>query len=247
MDYSVLIVDDEIELAESTAEYLTLMGIPSKCVFTSKDALAFFKKDTTKLILLDINLGDSSDKDYMSGFEVCKILRRDYDIPILFISARSSDDDMVIALNIGGDDYITKPYSLSVLHAKVKAVLKRYEYSVQAAGNAKKESENDDINDEKVEFGDVIVDMSAGMVKRSGEYVNLTAMEYKLLTYLVTNHDRVISKQEIFDEVWDDSFVSDGTLNVHVRHLREKLEVDSNNPEYIKTLRGQGLLFKLTK
>ena len=245
MDYSVLIVDDEIELAESTAEYLTLMGIPSKCVFTAKDALAFFKKDKAKLILLDINLGNSSDKDYMSGFEVCRILRNDYDIPILFISARSSDDDMVVALNIGGDDYITKPYSLSVLHAKVKAVLKRYESSVQAAGNVNKET--DEKNDDKVEFGDVIVDMSAGMVKRSGEYVNLTAMEYKLLTYLVTNHDRVISKQEIFDEVWDDSFVSDGTLNVHVRHLREKLEVDSNNPEYIKTLRGQGLLFKLTK
>lgn len=244
MDYSVLIVDDEIELAESTAEYLTLMGIPSKCVFTAKDALAFFKKDKAKLILLDINLGNSSDKDYMSGFEVCRILRNDYDIPILFISARSSDDDMVVALNIGGDDYITKPYSLSVLHAKVKAVLKRYESSVQAAGNVNKESENK-AGENKVEFGDVVIDLTAGMVKRAEEYVSLTAIEYKLLAYLVCNHDKVISKQEIFDNVWDDSFVSDGTLNVHLRHLREKLEEDPNNPVYIKTIRGQGLLFKL--
>ena len=127
MDYSVLIVDDETELAESTAEYFNMFDVPSKCVFNAKDALEFFEENTVKLILLDINL---EDKDGISGFDLCKKIRETLDVPILFISARSSDDDMVIALNIGGDDYITKPYSLSVLYAKVKAVLKRYEKTI---------------------------------------------------------------------------------------------------------------------
>ena len=127
MNYSVLIVDDETELAESTAEYFNMFDVPSKCVFTADEAVRFFEDNTAKLILLDINL---SEKGGMSGFDLCKKIRETLDVPILFISARSSDDDMVIALNIGGDDYITKPYSLSVLFAKVKAVLKRYDKTV---------------------------------------------------------------------------------------------------------------------
>ena len=229
MDVSVLIVDDEVELAESTAEYFNMFDIPSKCVFTAVEALEFVRNNKVKLILLDINL---SEKDGMSGFDLCKKFRESLDVPILFISARSSDDDMVIALNIGGDDYITKPYSLSVLCAKVKAVLKRYEKSMVVETS------------ETYSFGNVEIDMGAALVRKNGEIVNLTAMEYKLLVYLVKNKNRVIPKSEIFDNVWDDSFVSDGTLNVHLRHLREKLEEDANNPAYIKTVRGMGIMFK---
>ncbi len=232
MDYSVLIIDDEVELADSTAEYLNMFDIKSVAVYTADAALEFFKKNTTKLILLDINLGNSS------GFELCKKLRADYDIPILFISARSSDDDMVIALNIGGDDYITKPYSLNVLYAKVKVVLKRYEKMGQQlpAGNKSKSNEN------IYTIGDVEIDTEAGLVRKNGELVELTAMEYKLLTYLLENHDKIMSKKKIFDNVWEDSFVSDGTLNVHLRHLREKIEDDPNDPKIIKTVRGLGLI-----
>ena len=229
MDYSVLIVDDEVELAESTAEYFNMFDVSAKCVFTAIDAIEFFKTNTAKLILLDINL---EGKDGISGFELCKKFRETMDVPILFISARSSDDDMVIALNIGGDDYITKPYSLSVLFAKVKAVLKRYERSVPAEEHV------------VYEFSNVKIDMDASTVYKDGELVNLTAMEYRLLLYLVKNKNRVIPKNEIFDNVWDDCFVSDGTLNVHIRHLREKLEEDSNNPKFIKTVRGLGIMFK---
>lgn len=235
MDYSVLIVDDETELAESTAEYFNMFDVPSKCVFSADDALAFFEENTTKLILLDINL---SEKGGMSGFDLCKKIRETLDVPILFISARSSDDDMVIALNIGGDDYITKPYSLSVLYAKVKAVLKRY--SGTPAADKKDVSGKNNI----ICFGQIEMDMDSFTVKRQGEYVSLTAMEYKLLYYLVTNKNKVVPKNEIFDNVWEDSFVSDGTLNVHIRHLREKLEEDPNNPTYIKTVRGMGIMFK---
>ena len=198
MRYSVLIIDDEKELAESTSEYFNMMGISSKYVLTSQDALDFFKDNEAGVILLDIS---------------------------------SSDDDMVVALNIGGGDYITKPYSLNVLFAKVKAVLNRYE------GSGKKTTEG-------MIFGDLRIDQDAGIVYKDGNEVTLTAMEYKLLIYLVNNRNKVIGKEEIFSNVWDDSFVSDGTLNVHIRHLREKLEDDPNVPAYIKTARGRGYLFK---
>ena len=225
MRYRVLIIDDEKELAESTAEYFDMMGLTSKCVFSSAEALEFFKENEAGVILLDINLGDSS------GFNLCKTLRETIDSPILFISARSSDDDMVVALNIGGDDYITKPYSLNVLFAKVKAVLNRYESTGKKSGDC-------------LVFGNLKIDTGAGIVYRKGEEVILTAMEYKLLAYLAANRNKVIGKEEIFRNVWEDSFVSDGTLNVHIRHLREKLENDPNDPEFIKTARGRGYLFK---
>lgn len=225
MRYSVLIIDDEKELAESTSEYFNMMGISSKFVLSSSEALDFFKENEAGVILLDINLGDAS------GFSLCKTLRETIDSPILFISARSSDDDMVVALNIGGDDYITKPYSLNVLFAKVKAVLNRYESTEKKTGDV-------------LVFGDIKIDIGSGIVCKGGKEVTLTAMEYKLLTYLANNRNKVIDKEEIFNNVWDDSFVSDGTLNVHIRHLREKLENDPNEPVYIKTARGRGYLFK---
>ena len=225
MRYSVLIIDDEKELAESTAEYFEMMGLPSRCAFTSEEALEFFRENEAGVILLDINLGDSS------GFSLCKKLREKIDSPILFISARSSDDDMVVALNIGGDDYITKPYSLNVLFAKVKVVLNRYESSGKKTGNC-------------LVFGDLKIDTGAGIVYKKGQEVILTAMEYKLLAYLAANRNKVIEKDEIFNNVWEDNFVTDGTLNVHIGHLREKLEDDPNDPVFIKTARGRGYLFK---
>lgn len=225
MRYSVLIIDDEKELAESTAEYFEMMGLPSRCAFTSEEALEFFRENEAGVILLDINLGDSS------GFSLCKKLREKIDSPILFISARSSDDDMVVALNIGGDDYITKPYSLNVLFAKVKVVLNRYESSGKKTGNC-------------LVFGDLKIDTGSGIVYKKGQEVILTAMEYKLLAYLAANRNKVIEKDEIFNNVWEDNFVTDGTLNVHIRHLREKLEDDPNDPVFIKTARGRGYLFK---
>lgn len=239
MDYSVLIIDDEVELADSTAEYFNMFDIKSCAVYTAQAALDFFRTNTTRLILLDINLGNSS------GFELCKRLRKDFDIPILFISARSSDDDMVIALNIGGDDYITKPYSLNVLYAKVKVVLRRYEQNALGTGNNGNVSakENESAHSGKIyQIGNLEIDADAGLVRKNKEIVELTALEYRLLIFLLENHNKVMSKQRIFDNVWEDSFVSDGTLNVHLRHLREKIEEDPNNPKIIKTIRGMGIM-----
>lgn len=222
MTYDCLIIDDEKLLADSTAEYFNLFGVKTAVAYSVSDCRDFFGRNTAELILLDINLGDGS------GFELCKELRETTEIPILFISARTSDDDQIIALSIGGDDYIPKPYSLSVLLAKVKAVLKR-------CGKREGASYAD---------GWLAVDLDARQVLVNGTPVRLTALEFKLLAYLIRNEGRMIPKQELFEKVWEDRFTGDGTLNVHIRKLREAIEREPGSPEYILTVWGEGYRFQ---
>ena len=217
MTYDCLIVDDEPDLASGTCEYFNLFGVSACYALDADTALSFFRENTASLILLDINLGQSS------GFNLCKTIRETIDVPILFISARTSHEDMLLALHIGGDDYIQKPFTLSVLLAKVKAVLKRY-------GAQKAESR-------------LRVDPVTGRITLDGAALQLKHMEYKLLKYLWNNKGRVIDKGELFAEVWGGGFVGDGTLNVHIRRLREKVEVDPNAPLLIKTVWGVGYVY----
>ncbi len=221
MNYECLIVDDEKELAESTCDYLNLFDV--KCTYTLsyEGCLDFIKENTTQLILLDINLKNKS------GFELCKELRKTIEVPILFISARNSDDDVLLGLSIGGDDYIAKPYSLSVLLAKVRVVLKRQQNS----------------GSHSLEKGIYIDCMTRKLYKERLE-IPLKGMEYKLLSYLMENKGKIITKGELFLHVWEDSFVGDGTLNVHIRHLREKIEDDPNHPLHIKTIWGRGYSYE---
>ena len=228
MHYSVLIIDDEKELSEYTAKYFNMSGVSAQYALDATSALEFMKDNTCSLILLDINLGDES------GFELCQKIRQTTDIPIFFISARSAEDDMLLALSIGGDDYICKPYSLSVLLAKVKAELKRYESS------HKPDEHSEDSHIAKL--GDAVIDLKKATITKNGAEKPLKAMEYKILVYLLRNRDRVIRKEEIFEKIWDTSFVGDVTLNVHIRHLREKIEDDAGAPRYIKTIWGVGFM-----
>ncbi len=221
MIYDCLIIDDEKLLADSTAEYFNLFGVKTALAYSVSDCREFFRKNTAELLLLDINLGDGS------GFELCKELRETIEIPILFISARTSDDDQIIALSIGGDDYIQKPYSLSVLLAKVKAVLKRYG--------------NKDLA--KYADGRLTVDLNTRQVFVDKAAVKLTSLEFKLLAYLIRNEGRMIPKQELFEKVWEDKFAGDGTLNVHIRKIREAIKREPGNPEYIITVWGDGYKF----
>jgi len=223
MNYDCLIVDDETVLAETTSEYFNMFEVTSAYVTSADACVQFLQENETSLILLDINLGDTS------GFDLCKRLRQTTQIPILFISARSSDDDILIALNIGGDDYIHKPYALSILLAKVKAVLKRY-------GN--------NSPTEFLEFGQVKIDCMLCRVRVNGVDIKLKTLEYKLLCYLAKNKNRMATKEELFHNVWGDSLTGDGTLNVHIRHLREKIEVNPNEPQYIKTIWGTGYVLE---
>lgn len=221
MKYDCLIVDDEEVLASSTRDYFNLFGINTMAIYSYKECIEFFKDNSAELILLDINLKDGS------GFELCKYLREKINIPILFISARNTDDDKIIALTIGGDDYIEKPYSLGVLLAKVKAVLKRFK---------KDDSLIYDDNNLKIDHINHKVYVKDNEIK-------LTSLEYKLLCYLVSNSNRLVTKDELFLNVWNDKFVSDGTLNVHIRKIRELIEDDPNNPNYIATVWKEGYRF----
>ncbi len=223
MQYDCLIIDDEKMLADSTAEYFNLFEVKTAAVYSAEECRRFLQTHTAQLLLLDINLGDGS------GFVLCKDLRRTTNIPILFISARSSDEDKITALNIGGDDYVQKPYSLAVLLAKVKAVLKRYGDSCRKDG----------YTDARL-----TIHFASKCVQVEGSPVKLTMLEFKLLSYLVRNRGRVVSKQELFENVWEDRFTGDGTLNVHIRKIREAIEPNPNKPEYIITCWGEGYRFE---
>ena len=298
MQYQVLVVDDEIDLAKMTAEYLQMFDITTACAFSAAECYEFFAKNEAELILLDINLGDGS------GFAVCKKLREEYNLPILFISARQSDDDVLAALTIGGDDYIKKPYSLSVLLAKVKVNLKRVAelraaglaadgrgpegyaagagsvanggagnaagaagYAAGAgsvanggAGNAAGAAgyaagAGSAANGGAGNTGDPAGSANAGAALaldaatmsavRFGRKIPLKAKEFALLNCLYEHRNTIVTKEVLFTEVWGDTFYSDGTLNVHIRKLREKLEDDSNAPKMIKTVWGTGYILEI--
>ena len=248
--YKVLIVDDDEVIAQSTAEYFNMFDTPCAYVTSFDDAVSFLDDHMVSLLLLDINLGDKS------GFDLCKKVRESYDIPILFISARTSDDDVLIALNIGGDDYIKKPFTLSILLAKVKAILGRYEKAKEAAKSAvhadtKQGTVN--INDGDAATKDDIyiklnsrisLDTHTHKLRDGDEQISLKAMEYKLLKYLVDHAGIVVTKDELLRDVWDNEFIGEGTLAVHIRHLREKIEDDPKEPELIKTVWGVGYMME---
>lgn len=225
MKLDCLIVDDELALAETTCEYFNMFDVKTAFVTSAEACIRFLDEHEPALILLDINLGDSS------GFDLCKTLRQTTQVPILFISARSSEDDVLIALNIGGDDYIQKPYTLSILVAKVKAVLKRAGRQVSGSQAV-------------LSFGGIQIDTELQRVRVNHVDIQLKTMEYKLLSYLARNKNRILTKNELFQHVWGDTFVGDGTLNVHIRHLREKIEQDPTQPRWIKTIWGTGYVLE---
>ncbi|RKM62218.1 DNA-binding response regulator [Butyrivibrio sp. CB08] len=241
MHYNCLIVDDEIELAKMTAEYFRMFDVSTEYVDSAASCLTFFEEgNTTDLVLLDINLGDGS------GFDVCKKLREDMQLPILFISARQSDDDVLIALSIGGDDYIKKPYSLSILLAKVKVNLKRIAQMKEATTSGDAASASDNGDEGASPSKDFIMDYPTMSVIIKGNSIPLKAKEYALLNCLYQYKGTIVKKEVLFDEVWGDTFFSDSTLNVHIRKLREKIEENPNEPKLIKTVWGTGYILELS-
>ncbi len=244
MKYQCLMIDDDVTIAETTAEYFNFFDIKTAYVTGYNEAETFLEENEVSLLLLDINLGERS------GFELCKQIRAKYDMPILFISARTSDDDILTALNIGGDDYIKKPYTLNILLAKVKAILKRYENSSvrQQMSDAKAVSEDKQSTQKQEKeiliAGNIFLDTASHKLVNNGNILPLKAMEYKMLLYLLENRGRVVSKDEFLKNVWEDEFIGEGTLAVHIRHLREKIEADSNSPQIIKTVWGVGYIME---
>lgn len=226
MHYNCLIVDDETDLARMTCEYFEIFGVSATFAGTGEECLDFFKQNTADILLLDINLEGES------GFDICRRLREEQELPILFISARQSDDDILMALGTGGDDYIKKPYTLSILLAKVKVILKRLE-KMQSSAETVLGTEDFCLHEERL------------TLVMGGREISLKAREFALLKCLYVHRGAIVSKEQLFTEVWGDSFYSDGTLNVHIRRLREKIEKNPNAPEIIKTVWGTGYLLEL--
>ena len=253
--FNCLIVDDEVELAKMTCEYFQMFDVVAAYVDNGEDALKFLEENDVDLVLLDINLGEDS------GFEVCRKIREDKQLPILFISARQSDDDVLVALSIGGDDYVKKPYNLSVLLAKVKVNLKRIENmekekqsildNNQAMNNGannnsiNKDNDAGNIDDNGSDNEVLKLDAPTMSVISNGKKIPLKAKEFALLQCLYEHRNTIVTKETLFDEVWGDSFFSDGTLNVHIRKLREKLEDNPNEPKLIKTIWGTGYILEV--
>lgn len=223
MGGKVLMIDDELELGQATTEYLTLCGFPATHIADAEHAEDVIAREQPDLILLDINLpGDN-------GFELCRTVRQKSQVPIIFISARDSDSDQILALDLGGDDFIIKPFSLNVLLAKIRRILERV--------SAQKTTAADAVDDW------LTINLSAHRVWVNGKELMIPATEFRLLELLVKNQGALVSKQQCLDHVWGGSFVSEGTLSVHIRRLRTRIERNPDRPTYIRTFWGRGYLF----
>ncbi len=221
MEYKILLVDDDNDLSFIISESLSKYGYITTHASTAEEAYGILEKNTFHIIILDINLPDSS------GFSICKEIRTMSQVPIIFASARSSVTDKIDGLDIGGDFYLSKPYSIKELLATINALIRRC-YNIK---------------DEMIEFGDIKININSREVYKKERLVSLSLKEFDLLAYLASNMNKAMSKETLLSDVWGAfSAVEPQTLTVHISWLREKLEDDSNNPKHIKTVRGVGYM-----
>lgn len=224
----ILIVDDDEDLSAVTSDFLEDRGYRVDRCTTGGETQQALRETHYRLLILDINLPD------MTGFELCQRLRQATNIPILIVSARTSDTDRITGLDLGGDDYIPKPYSLAELLARVKANLRR-SYHMGIAPDT-----------DVFYFGDVCVRTQKRSATKAGRALALSAREFDLLAFLIAHRGEALAKERILDAVWGAvSQVEPGTLTVHIRWLREKIEDDPSQPRYIRTVWGVGYRFEV--
>lgn len=219
----ILIIEDEKTLAEALKYTLGKEGYEVEVAHDGSEGLAAFERDGADLLLLDIMLPG------IDGLEVCKRIRLASDVPIMMLTAKDSDVDEVLGLEIGADDYITKPFNMRTLLARIKTVLRR---------TGEKAPSNADSAISTV--GDIVLDRDRHEVTVRGEVTELTPTEYRLLEVMMQRRDKVVPREHLLTAVWGDFYGSSKTLDVHMRHLREKIEPDPANPVYVKTVRGTG-------
>ena len=226
----ILIIEDEEVIADLEKDYLELSGFEVEIKNNGKDGLEHALKGDFSLIILDLMLPE------IDGFEVCKKIREERNIPIIMVSAKKDDIDKIRGLGLGADDYITKPFSPSELVARVKAHLNRYDRLV---GSTQKKN---DI----IEIRGLRIDKTARRVWIDKEEKSFTTKEFDLLAFLAENPNHVYTKDELFREIWDMDSIGDiATVTVHIKKIREKIEYDSANPQYIETIWGVGYHFKV--
>lgn len=227
---SVLIVEDEAALAEPLAFLLKKEGFEVRVAGDGPTALAEFEAHHIDIVLLDLMLPG------MSGTEVCKNVRLRSNVPVIMVTARDSEIDKVVGLEIGADDYVTKPYSSRELIARIRAVLRR---------GGEPEFEEEQLEEDVLRGGRVVMDVERHVVTVDDEPVSMPLKEFDLLEYLLRNSGRVLTRGQLIDRVWGADYVGDTkTLDVHIKRLRSKIEVHPSHPKHLVTVRGLGYKFE---
>ena len=226
----ILIVEDDLALAEGLRINMEAAGFLAEAVYNVQDAFLQLETAQADLLLLDINLPDGN------GVEFAEKVRRMLNVPIIFLTARDMDEDMIAGFRAGADDYITKPFSPSEMVARVKAHLSRYERLI-GSGTP--------VND-IIEIRGLKIDKTARRVYVNGEEKNFTTKEFDLLAFLAQNPNHVFTKEELFSKIWDMESIGDiATVTVHIKKIREKIEMNTAKPQYIETIWGVGYRFKV--
>ncbi|MGL5753999.1 MAG: response regulator transcription factor [Paraclostridium sp.] len=231
-EYSVLVVDDEKEIPDAIERYLRHEGIKVFKAYDGKEALDIVEREEIHLILMDIMMPN------MDGIEATMRIREDKNIPIIILSAKSEYSDKILGLNIGADDYITKPFYPLELVARVKSQLRRY---VNLGNYENKESE------EVVAIGGIKLDTNSKELEVDGVLKKITPMEYKILELLMRNAGKVFSAEDIYEKIWNDYCINTDTVMVHIRRIREKIEINPKEPIYLKVVWGIGYKFDKIK
>lgn len=227
MAYRVLVVDDEKLIVKGIKLSLENDDMEVTCAYDGESAVALAKEKEFDIILLDLMLPK------LSGFDVCKQIREFSDTPIIMLTARSDDMDKILGLEFGADDYVTKPFNILEVKARIKAIVRR---------NAKKKKAE---NDRRLRVGELLLDLDSHRVFVSGKEVNLTAKEYDLLELLLSNPGKVYNREQLLSIVWGFEYPGDvRTVDVHVRRLREKIEANPSDPKYVFTKWGVGYFYK---
>ena len=230
----ILVVEDELVLRETLAYNLTKQGYQVVSVADGRMAVEIARKEQPDLLLLDVMLPG------LDGFEVCRILRQEMQAPILMLTARADEVDKVVGLEMGADDYLTKPFSMRELLARIKAQLRRVRRLREEFATTVPEE-----TVQEMRFDDLVINLDRQEMRLKEQPVPLKPKEYDLLVYLAENRGRVLSRDQILEQVWEWDFSGGSrTVDVHIRWLRQKIEADPANPVRIVTVRGTGYLFE---
>lgn len=223
-DYKIMIVDDEPDILDLLEKALNIEGYYNIIkIGNGLTAVEVCQKTEPDIIILDVMLPD------IDGYEVCKQIRAFSHCPILFLSSKNDELDKILGLSVGGDDYVTKPFSPKEIAYRVKAQLRRVEYLHSPSKNY------------SIKIGELMIDTEGCRVMKGNRSIELTAREFEILKYLAENKGRVISRERLYETIWgEDGFGCDNTMMVHIRHLREKLEDNPAIPQYIITMKGLG-------
>ena len=227
MTYNILVCDDDKEIVDAIEIYLVQEGFHVLKAYDGEQALEILKKEEVHLLILDLMMPK------LDGIHAMMKIREDSSIPIIVLSAKTQDTDKILGLNLGADDYVAKTFNPLELIARVKSQIRRYT-NFGSAGEAQ--------NPEKVySTGGLVINDDRKEVTVDGEPVKLTRIEYNILLFLVQNKGKVFSIDQIYEQIWqEEAFGADNTVTVHIRHIREKIEIDPKNPKYLKVIWGIG-------